>query len=169
MEEIKNITKERSLNKTKASLPIICAKLVGPVAVGGVFGKNKANTPSITELIIAISKMTTLSPTAMKPMIFVTTIQDIVPKTLMDGNSFSGFVICCIDMEVVNAMVGVKEKQYRSMIQKNVSGSVVLVSAKSKTAPNRLSTPKTFCAAKYRSASIPIKKGAPIMAMEKAA
>ena len=53
-DEIKKIKKLLSFNNTNASLPMICAKVVFPSAVGGVEGKKKAITPNNAAAAIAI-------------------------------------------------------------------------------------------------------------------
>ena len=51
----KKITKELSLNSTKASAPRICVKVAFvPFAFGGVFGKKKLNNTSSSEATAAI-------------------------------------------------------------------------------------------------------------------
>ena len=47
-EEKKNIKNDLSLKSTNASFPMICEKVEGPVAVGGVLGRKNDSIPKIT-------------------------------------------------------------------------------------------------------------------------
>ena len=111
MEEIKKIKKERSLNMTKASAPMILASVGLSVALGGVLGRTNEYKPSTTEAIIEMVKIVDLSPTPKKPTKLVTTNHAIVPMTLMMGNCLAGSDICAIEMDEVSAMVGAKVRQ----------------------------------------------------------
>ena len=58
IEAIKKMLKDLSLNKTKASAPKTCAKVVFvPFAFGGVSGKKKLRIPRRAEATAAILKV----------------------------------------------------------------------------------------------------------------
>ena len=54
IDEIKNMVNDLFLNNTKASLPMICPTPTGPLIVGGVLGKVKANSQITIAVIIDI-------------------------------------------------------------------------------------------------------------------
>jgi hypothetical protein len=111
-EEIKNMVNDLDLNKTKASLPIKWVQEIGSVDFpGGVCGKKKEKIPKARDKNMATWKIVTLSPQPYHPTIFTITIQAIVPKTLIGGNSTSGLFICLMAMEVVKEIAGVKVRQ----------------------------------------------------------
>src|SRR5260221_10098070 len=107
---IKNMVKERSLNKTKASAPSICAKVVFSLfAFGGVLGRKKLSRPSAADATAAILKVKAswsveiLNTLSMSQPV---AIQPIVPNTRMEANSFPGSDICRKATELASARVG---------------------------------------------------------------
>src|SRR5258706_8294185 len=106
IDAIKKKTKDLCLNRTKASAPITCAKLVFvPFAFGGVFGKLKLINPKTAEAMAAIINvidnwsvdiLNTLS------IAWPIAIQPSVPKKRTDGNSLLGSFICRKATEFTN-------------------------------------------------------------------
>src|SRR5580698_5166965 len=90
------------------------------------------------------------------------TIQPAVPSTRIGPNSCFGSCIWRNESELVSAIVGMKQRQYKSMMVYSAGKPVCREAANSKIAPVRCKQPRIFSVAAYLSATRPTKKGATI-------
>jgi hypothetical protein len=80
-----------------------------PFRVGGVAGSVKLNSPSTSDAMAAILKVSSSCPfcsQASQPMMRPATIQPTVPRTRAAGNCFSGLAIWRKETEFTSAKVG---------------------------------------------------------------
>ena len=112
MAAIKNSKNDLSFSNTKASAPKMAPNdVLLAVDFGGVLGSIKLTPPSSAEAPAAMIKVVSPSPMASLDITRPATIQPSVPKTRIHGNCLPGSLICANATLLLNAMVGMYNKE----------------------------------------------------------